>query len=180
MTPEWKLSAAPPGRLRSRDSSEATSDTPVPPTSSYTHLSSPVTSPSHPTPSAASTRTRIAPYRSNSYQRHMRRTSDGSASSSTNSPLSPYFSSSVSSATGTSSLLSSHSARTDPFHRFSCAGACHAATAMCEACSMKRDPGARRGSLYGPRGAQEDDEQETLRGEFDELLAWPPYPFQPA
>lgn len=97
---------------------------------------------------------------------HARQLSDGSTSSPNNSPLSPCFPGSVSSVTtGATSAVSDgvemSSSPTGPslfgrsprgggfYHpdKSTCGGACQTATATCETCSRRQDPGARRESL---------------------------------
>ncbi|KAK4699221.1 hypothetical protein P7C70_g7042, partial [Phenoliferia sp. Uapishka_3] len=132
---------------------------------------------------------------------HGRQVSDGSASS--NSPLSPSFPGSVS--TGATSAISTEggelgsspttaslfarSPRNGGFYhqenKSSCGGACQAATAMCETCSRRLDPGARRESLGRAlagilaTGDESDDGQQSREDYMDdEPDTWPSWCFR--
>ncbi|KAM0752027.1 HD-domain/PDEase-like protein [Meredithblackwellia eburnea MCA 4105] len=140
---------------------------------------------------------------------HNRQMSDGSTSSANNSPLSPCFPGSVSSVTtgATSSLsgeggelgsspstpsLFARSPRGGGFYhpdynKTSCGGACHTATATCETCSRRQDPGARRESLGRALAGilvTEDhmDDDLELRDDYadDEADTWPSWCFRPS
>lgn len=195
---DWVLAPAPIGRSRSNSSTPKPEDVTLPlPLETTTPLPSPPLLSSSVTTSS-SPRPRPPGSRGNSYQRHLRQASDGSTTSSTNSPLSSYFPGSASFSsitTGISSLsigpLWSTTPRfvQDPFQRFSCGGVCSTATATCETCSLTKDPDARRGSMVrGFTVALKGDDLDSMRYESQEemmmeheqhLHEWPPYPFQP-
>lgn len=188
ISPEWKLGVPPASK-----SASSPLATPSPSTTPRPTWPGQSTSPPVRIANSTASRGRSGVFRANvvaGEHRHARQQSDGSTSSAAESPISSSFPASASSAaTSTFSEpepLFSRSPRGAGFHhpdfQSSCGGACQTATATCETCSRRQDPGARRESL-GRAGAGlllSGDDDDMTGNLPDESAAWlPSWPFLP-